>query len=358
MRKRRLVAAGFLALDVVFGLDDAAPRLYAGGTSGNVVTGLAYLGWESVPIGRLADDVAGDFVRKDLERWGVETRLLGLAPLAASPIVVERIQLSKNGVPKHRFLWNCPDCNAYFPAFKPVLRSSIEFLTAEIEDTDVFFADRVSRSTVELARHFRKKGALVYFEPSAAGDAKLFREMLQVCDVLKYSAQRARSFSELLRDHKAHLEIETLGEDGLRYRTRHSFSSWHSVPAFEVKIKDTAGSGDWTSIGFLTSLFRDGNGGLVQLSKQDLCSILEHAQALAALNCQFEAPRGAMYQMSRSRFIDAVAALKTKKPAKRKQKDISLSSWQPTFAVCPTCRPKKASAEPGAKPRINTVVRA
>src|SRR5690349_12502006 len=84
VKKRKLVAAGFLALDVVFGLEDAAPQFYAGGTSGNIATGLAYLGWNSLPIGRLADDVAGDVVRKDLERWGVETRLLGLAPLAAA----------------------------------------------------------------------------------------------------------------------------------------------------------------------------------------------------------------------------------------------------------------------------------
>ena len=109
---------------------------------------------------------------------------------------------------------------------------------------DIFFADRVSRSTVELAKHFHEEGCLVYFEPSATGDPKLFREMLQLCDVLKYSAQRARSFSELLRDHKAYLEIETLGEDGLRFRTRKAFASWHAVAAYTVRIKVTAGSGD------------------------------------------------------------------------------------------------------------------
>lgn len=108
----------------------------------------------------------------------------------------------------------------------------------------VLFADRVSRSIIELARHFRSMGSIIYFEPYAVCDAGLFREMLKLCAVLKYSAQRARSFDELLRDHDAQLEIETLGEDGLRFRTRRESGSWHSLSAYEVKMKDTAGSGD------------------------------------------------------------------------------------------------------------------
>lgn len=171
-KKARLAAAGFFPLDIVFGLEDPSPRFYAGGTCGNVVAGLAFLGWETIPIARLAHDVAGEFVRRDLKRWGVSASLLGLAPSAATPIVLEKIQLSKNGVPKHRFLWNCPDCSSYFPPFKAVLRTQVECLKEDVSCPDVFFADRVSRSTIELARYFSKKGSLVYFEPSAAGDAQ------------------------------------------------------------------------------------------------------------------------------------------------------------------------------------------
>jgi fructokinase len=215
----------------------------------------------------------------------------------------------------------------------------VEFVTSEVKRGDVFFADRVSRSTVDLAEHYRRQGALVYFEPSAAGDEKLFREMLQLCDVLKYSTQRARSFSELLRGHKAHLEIETLGEDGLRFRMRDSFNCWNLVPSFEVKIKDSAGSGDWTSAGLLNSLFRCGKNALADTSKQEVSSFLEHAQALAAINCQFEGARGVMYQMNCSRLMDAVTALEAKRPAKRTQRKISLDHWLPTSAVCPRCKP-------------------
>jgi sugar/nucleoside kinase (ribokinase family) len=338
--KSRLVAAGFCALDIVFGLDDPAPKFYAGGTCGNVVAGLAFLGWQSTPIARLGRDVAGNFVRKDLERWGVDTSLIGLSPSGATPIVLEKIQLSKNGVPKHRFLWNCPDCGSYFPPFRPVLHAQVSDLKTRLGSAEIFYADRVSRSTVELAKHFHHEGALVYFEPSAAGDPKLFREMLQLCDVLKYSAQRARSFAELLRDHKAYLEIETLGEDGLRFRTRRSFASWHAVAAYEVRIKDTAGSGDWTSVGFMSEMLGGGKQALETCTKQNISSCLERAQAIAALNCQFEGPRGGMYQLSKARFMESVAALEAKKPDNSKQRSISLAQQLSTAAVCPSCSPK------------------
>jgi len=340
LQKPQLVAAGLCALDIVFGLDDPAPKFYAGGTCGNVVVGLAFLGWESTPIARLGHDVAGDFVRQDLERWGVDTSLLGLAPSGGTPIVLEKIHLSKNGMPKHRFLWNCPDCGSYFPPFRPVLHTQVADLKAKLGRPEIFYADRVSRSTVELAKHFHEEGSLVYFEPSAAGDPRQFREMLQLCDVLKYSAQRARSFSELLRDHKAYLEIETLGEDGLRFRTRRSFASWYMVAAYEVKIKDTAGSGDWTSIGFMSEMLRSGKNALEKCTKQNVSSCLERAQAFAALNCQFEGPRGAMYQLSKARFMESVAALEAKKPGDLQQTSISLAQQLSTAAVCPSCSPK------------------
>jgi fructokinase len=222
------------------------------------------------------------------------------------------------------------------------LRTQVEDLKSKLGSPEIFYADRVSRSTVELARYFGNKGSLIYFEPSAAGDPKLFREMLQLSDVLKYSSQRARSFSELLREHGAQLEIETLGEDGLRFRTRKAFSSWCSVAAYEVAIKDTAGSGDWTSVGLISTLLAKGKKGLENSTKRDISSSLEYAQAIAALNCQFEGPRGGMYQLSKSKFLDSVAALERKRPGVLTQRNISLAQQLSTSIVCPSCGPNSS----------------
>src|ERR1700722_2854445 len=106
---RRLISSGFIALDVVIGIEDPlTPRFYTGGTTGNVTAGLSYLGWTATPISRLSEDEAGQFVKRDLERWGVDTSHLSESSPCSTPVVVEKIFLGKDGTPKHRFLWTCP----------------------------------------------------------------------------------------------------------------------------------------------------------------------------------------------------------------------------------------------------------
>jgi fructokinase len=344
--KPTLVTGGFVALDVIFGLEHPEPRIYAGGTCGNVAAALAFLGWDASPLARLSDDAAGRVIRRDLARWGVKTQYLALDPVAPSPIVLEKIERGKNGLPKHRFLWNCPDCGAYFPPYRAILRSQLSFIQESIDKPDVFFTDRVCSASVELARHYRGKGSIIYFEPSGTGDPKLFREMLKHTTVLKYSSQRARSFSDLLRSHKAQLEIETLGEDGLRYRLQRNSSAWHSLPAHEVAVKDTSGSGDWTTVGFLSSLFRNGKSNIASATKAEIIAALEHGQAIAALNCEFEGPRGAMYQLNRAMFLKAVGMIEGKAAGSSKEQKISLSRDMSTSVVCPRCSPKKYKEVP------------
>ena len=45
---------GLVALDVILDPCAVQPLLYSGGTCGNVLTILSYLGWEARPIARLA----------------------------------------------------------------------------------------------------------------------------------------------------------------------------------------------------------------------------------------------------------------------------------------------------------------
>jgi len=82
-----VIGTGLLALDIVFSADDAmAPQFYAGGTCGNVLVILSYLGWKSYPVARLNEDAASGYVVKDLKRWAVVKSLItssGLVQLAA-----------------------------------------------------------------------------------------------------------------------------------------------------------------------------------------------------------------------------------------------------------------------------------
>jgi sugar/nucleoside kinase (ribokinase family) len=361
----RLVSSGFIALDVVLGLEDPLmPRLYAGGTTGNVTAVLSYLGWQSMPIGRLAEDEAGEFVKADLQRWGVDTKhLQGNFP-CPTPIVVEKIFLGKDGAAKHRFLWTCPDCGAYFPSYRPVLHETAEGLKKDIPAASVFFTDRVSRSTLVLAEHFKKNDAVIVFEPSGVGDPALFIEMLRVCDVLKYSDQRAKGFSDLLNNNSASLEIQTLGAEGLRFvlRGQRKMRTWATLPSYDIEVKDTAGAGDWTTGGLIYHRFGNGRASLRSLTRTNVSEALQYGQALAALNCQFEGARGAMYRLPKRRFTEKVEALAHKGPGNRaldKRPDCPVDRVMPT-KVCPSCIESGSAQGSGPEGELATrlVVRA
>ena len=73
------LGTGLLALDVVCRLDsNDIPPCYAGGTCGNVLTILSYLGWNTLPISRLAPGKAAEYVLNDLQRWDVGTSFVSV----------------------------------------------------------------------------------------------------------------------------------------------------------------------------------------------------------------------------------------------------------------------------------------
>ena len=143
-QKPLAVGMGLVALDVVFTTNGyVAPRCYAGGTCGNVLTILSYLGWRSLPVSRLRADKPGERLVQDLQRWGVSTEFVTQSPDGSTPVIVQRIRCSAGGVPRHSFSWRCPSCGAHLPGYKPVLASDIEATALAIPRGAVFFFDRV-----------------------------------------------------------------------------------------------------------------------------------------------------------------------------------------------------------------------
>lgn len=288
---------GLIALDVVYGLAESGPKYHVGGTCGNVLSSLAFLGWDSYPISRLQNDSAGEIVRSDLRHCGVHADFLGLAPTGPTPIIVEQIVRTKRGIPTHRFHLTCPNCGGFYPSFKPLRNDTVEtLLNRTMKVPRVFFADRVSRGIIELAKHFSKRGALIYFEPSGVGQVKQFREMIQLSHILKYSQERASNFLEVLHGAKPLLQIETLGEDGIRYCSnlpKACTRGWMKVDGIDIaEFKDAAGSGDWATSAIIDWLGRRGLQGLLRTDKCQLLNAIRYAQALATWNCSYEGARG------------------------------------------------------------------
>jgi fructokinase len=306
-----VLGTGLVALDVVVSeATGAHPRSYAGGTCGNVLTILSWFGWRSAPMGRLSPGAAAERVFADLRKWEASTEFISLEDDGSTPIIVERIARTATGEPYHSFSWRCPGCGAHLPGYKPLLAGPAQELAGRLPATQVFFFDRVSRAALHLAKAASERGAVVMFEPSSVGHPNLFREAWQLAHVVKYSHERLRDIADLEWEQSERagvlLEVETLGADGLRYRSRlpkGRTNGWRPLNSFKTEtFKDAAGSGDWCTAGLLDKLARSGLVGFQATVGEELQDALRYGQALASWKCGFEGARGGMYQVDKLTF--------------------------------------------------------
>jgi fructokinase len=306
------VGTGFIALDVIRSIVDGntiLERRYAGGSCGNVLAVLSYLGLNTAAVGRIGDDEAGSELLADLRHCRVQLKFVAREKGRRTPVVIQETYVDARGKPRHRFSRACPVCGSAMPGYRPLLLQEVADIAGALPGHGLFFFDRVAPGTLELARRSRDQGALVVFEPSGIKDDSLFVECLRVSHVLKYSHERLSGLESLLNRARPVLEIETLGEAGLRFRlgTHSRASTWRHLPAVPaLSIRDAAGSGDWCTAGFLARLAGDGQTPIEQLEDvAALMDALRFGQALAALNCSFDGARGLMYALNRTRVMKA-----------------------------------------------------
>lgn len=356
------VGTGLVALDVVISDSQPdTPRHWAGGTCGNVLVVLRYLGWRAAPVARLRDGDAATQLLADLKRWGVSDEFISLAGDGSTPVIVQRITQTPGGDPYHTFSWRCPNCGARLPGYKPVLATDAEELGERLVTPRVFFFDRLSRGALVLARRCADLGAAVVFEPSSVGNPSLFREAWELADVVKYSHERLHELpAELEAKSGPRLQIETLGRDGLRYRTRLPASrsrTWQRLEALPAtRVRDTAGAGDWCTAGVIHKLFPEGASAIESVTDAEVRDGIRYGQALAAWTCGFEGARGGMYEVEKSQFEGEVAALLGKTSGGIAVGNSRRSKTQNGVAcLCPSCeqpeqvaiRPRKAVTRAG-----------
>lgn len=336
---------GLIALDLVLGLDPAGPvKSWTGGTCGNVLSILAFLGWNSFPIARLNGDAASVRVLADMQKWGVHLDFAQCKPVGHTPIIVQQIKADRHGNPSHRFLWACPACGQHLPRFKAVTQAAVEIVSPHLKGASAFFMDRLSRGMLTMAKEASDKGAVVVFEPSAKSDPKHFEEALQISHVLKYADQRLADAGDALRDDRSVvLEIQTLGKQGLRYRskTTQGICEWKEMAAFHTTVvADTCGSGDWCTAGIIHKLAPGGLFAFQKCGQKEFADALTFGQALASWNCRFEGARGGMYSMAFKEFDQEISSILTGEAQKLVEKPISKDAEE--LVNCPACASRAA----------------
>ena len=311
----RCAGTGFIALDIIRrALDEhtTLERRHAGGSCGNVLAALSYLGVGASAVGRIGDDAAGAELLADLRRCKVDVRLLTAEQQRRTPIVIQQTFVDARGRTRHRFSRACPVCGAAMPGYRPLLAADVPEVTAALPAHKLFFFDRVAPGTLELARRSREQGALVLFEPSGIKDETMFVECLKTSHVLKYSHERLSDLDALVGRARPRVEIETLGAEGLRFRLRRAGrpSAWRNLAVLPaLSVRDTAGSGDWCTAGFLARVGRKADAIAALEDLEVVVDGLRFGQALAALNCSFDGARGVMYAMGRAAALRAAERL-------------------------------------------------
>ena len=334
--RRTAVGTGLVCLDVVQAGDEDVGT-FAGGTCGNVLAILAYLRWIAYPVARLAADSASELVEKDLERWGVSLDFLRLEPTANTPVIIERISRTTSGEPVHKFSLRCPSCRGWLPTYRPVTTRSLDDCIDDLPDMDLFFFDRPSPGALLLAAKARAQGATVVFEPTSIGNARHFASAVASSDIVKYSHDQFDDVGVDRVEARPHIEIMTVGEDGLRFRRRTrsgAMGRWHYHEGMPVPaLKDVAGAGDWTTALLVDQLVGRADS-TSRLTVGQISDALSTAQAAASWSCQFEGPRGGMYVTPRSRFRSEIKGVAS---ASRGSLPKKAGAGGPS-AFCPACR--------------------
>ncbi len=291
------VGMGLIALDVIYDKSAKRPKFLAGGSCGNVLTILSYLGWKSYPVARLGNDHEGSRILEDMFKWGVNTRFVERDSDINSPRIIERIIPGKKS--RHKFYIKC-DHGKWLPRRRLVLPKSLDDIIEDIPLTNVFYFDRASPSALILAHTLKLKGALIVFEPSKFLHNNVFLDCLKVAHVVKHCSDQAKETKE--SGVEIPLEIQTEGKLGLRFKLMNG--DWKYMEAFSVpNLVDAAGSGDWLTAGIISELVQKGTW---RFSERKLKYALDYGQALASINCNFVGARGTMYNLSRRTLTSLV----------------------------------------------------
>ncbi|MBN2329168.1 MAG: hypothetical protein JXR73_18660 [Candidatus Omnitrophica bacterium] len=288
-----IVATGLACLDVMDVDSDEPPRLSAGGFP-NAMILLRRRGWSVAPVVDLGEDRAGDYVLEEFRRWRINDQFVRRRSDIQTPIYV---LYHRNG--GHDFVKQCPYCEERFPLYKPVSPDFIDAIEASLpKKIDVFYFDKVSPAALKLAKICRRRSAWIVFEPNRIDDADLFRQSVEICDLIKYSRDRRVGVQEITGAASVPLEIETAGSEGLRYRVTcaNQKSEWRALPpAPLLDFVDAAGAGDWLTASLISSIATPSAFQAILKKEDELQRILIKGQEASAYNCRFAGARGALY---------------------------------------------------------------
>lgn len=294
MANKICIGTGLVSLDILIRRgEEQAVSYKVGGTCGNVMMILAYMGWESYPVARLNGSDNSRMMLEDMTKYGVHTDFVSTKDDGATPVIIQHNIVDKDGRPTHKFEFK-GNKGGFFLDYKPVTKKEAMRVVESLEfEPTVFFFDRVNPATVAMSEYFKERKTMVYFEPSSVrGNLVQFEKCVAGSDIVKFSDQRLPdvSFTDKYCDK---LFIQTLGSKGLQFNL--FGNGWIVMPSIpNQNVVDTSGAGDWTTATLLDEMVNADITEFCDLTVTMVKDLLEKAQAKGAESCSYEGARGMM----------------------------------------------------------------
>lgn len=267
-----------------------------GGTCGNVMTMLPYLGVKTFPLAILDESEQGYKIKSDLERYGADVRFVSNRQGGGTSLL--RCTHKKDAEGNKVVTFRATSPGSMFPKHKQLNSRNGEvqvFLDSMGFTPSIFFFDDPAAAHIQIAEALRAKGTLVYFEPEGLDADKIgpFLKRVDVSDVVKCSAEKIQDMS-WTDQYGDKLFIMTRGADGVNFRL--GKGKWiHLDPVPNDNVVDWEGAGDWTTSTFLAEIAKRGCLSIASLTEDIVMECLQKAQETASRSVSFLGSKGMIH---------------------------------------------------------------
>ncbi|WP_174734396.1 aminoimidazole riboside kinase [Mesobacillus harenae] len=301
MKKSGLITLGEALIDFIpLDKTNTSYQKSPGGAPANVAVGAARLGMKSTFIGKLGNDVLGEFLRTTLKGFGVDVSSIRLTSDYRTGLVF--VTLASDGERSFSF---------YIDPSADMFLDETEIEENVFKENKVFhfgtislLMDPVRSATKKAISYAKKHGMIVSFDPNVRlslwKDEALLKEtifnMLPDVDVLKISTEEldfltgsedTAIIDNWMTKYGLSLIFLTKGAEGSTVFTK---SGAVEVKALKVNTIDTTGAGDAFVSGFLYCL-NEREQDLSTISVEEAAEIAAFASVSGALAA---AQKGAM----------------------------------------------------------------
>ena len=265
---------------------------HVGGTCGNVMSILAWMGWHTLPAARLDDSEAGLLIKADLESYGCDTRLVSNTPDGGTTILDIIHKTGRDGKPKTAYMAHSPRGGRFVNHRFWTLKQAQTFFDSLKEMPDVFFFDRCAPGNILLAQLFHERGVLVYYEPNEPVDRNFLRAVA-ASNIVKFSDEKHPDVS-FTEDFTDKLFIQMMNEKGLRFKLR--AEGWMTIPPeHNPHAVDGEGAGDWTTSTFINELGHHHMLTFDRIHLPNVTHCLEEALRVASMSVSYIGAKGLIH---------------------------------------------------------------